>query len=252
MYARLALVAALALPATSFGADLDALLKDLKNTKPATRAKAAKAIGEVGADARPALRPLVAAMLDPSPAVRVAAADAVKAIDRETGERALNFLLNPTGYMFEQTAQLGRAAEPLLPIILFYGRTQTFKGKPIPQCKVGAWAMLKAAVSISPRDPDVQAFVLSYIAKPIHEDALLVALEAAPDVSDKAAMRRHVIALLGGKQFSSLATIRTVTLLAGIADGESKDAIRKAIESHRFNTSPGVRKAVDDALAQLR
>lgn len=94
----------------------------LSSRKPSERVKAAQVLGELGEQGKPVRGLLCNALLDRSPTVRVAAADALKNIDPKIQFLAVKFLnmesRNERMELLKQFQRLKQDGEPLLPLVI--------------------------------------------------------------------------------------------------------------------------------------
>jgi HEAT repeat protein len=130
------------------------LQKQLKDTKPATRMAAAEGLAALGPKARIASRDLCEAMLDTDKKVRVTAADALKAVNRELHPHVVPLCVVSDVYdnddALRQIALLGEKGKPAVPVLVAY----LDRAKGTPLFRDGP-LVIDALAKIAPDDPKV-------------------------------------------------------------------------------------------------
>lgn len=226
-------------------ADKAAVLQDRKS-KPSERAKACQVLGELGEQGKPGRRVLCRAMLDASPAVSEAAADALKKIDPGIQKWAVELVIGQENR--EQTLggveKLEDKGEPLTPLVLHFTGTAHVAGK-VRVLRQG----LITLCHIAPGDLtayDLMVWALAHPDPPVRG----IAIEALARMKHgRKAVPKLIVLLKGDRSDNQLRAMRTLTALA---DETNEESIISAVTSIRFHKDAVVRQAVDDALNKLK
>lgn len=217
-------------------------------TKPSERVLGADAIGELGPKGRSARRDLCKAMLDVSPKVRTAAADALKKVDREMAEAAIAIAVNLDIGVVQAIASQGAAAEPLTPLVLSLANRRS----------EGLAVCITTLSKIAPDDDAANKFVIQAISyggpslpkSNAHELVRLAAVTAIRGMSHgKLAIQPLMWVAKGDSATNRLAAIAT---LEAVHDETAAKAVVKFLESMRYDARPEVRKAVEAAVERIK
>lgn len=243
--------------------------------KSAERAKAAAALGALGAPGKLACRDLCQAMMDSSPAVRTAAADALQKIDEPLYKLATAIFINVDVKVIMEVQKEGAKAEPLTPLILKVAGNSLLPvpsmagrgdGNGISQCVKIYRECIVALSEIATSDPGANKLLIGSI-------NFQLPLQAAPNKDFQKLLQneswgvralaiRCVVKMANVKQaFKQLSIVASsdvsknriaaIALLAEIVDNDNKATIKKTLEAIRFDADPNVRQAVDAALKKL-
>jgi HEAT repeat protein len=221
----------------------------LRSRRASERLHAAHVLGELGEAGKPVRGFLCAAMLDPVPDIRVAAADALKNIDPKMQYLAVTLVTEKDG---------GRLAELL-------GRIQNLEddGEPLaPLVAYGAFASAAADNENHLLAPELAA--LSHIARNDLPSCRLIASALAnPEESVRATALRSLARMKHGKLAvrTIIALLKTDTpanriaaieTLTALADESTEEVIAHAIAALRYHEDESIRRAVDAALNKLQ
>jgi len=237
--------------------------------KAAERQKAADALGAMGASAKSARRDLCQSMLDGATSVRGAAADALKKVDEPMYKLATAIFINVEVAAIRQAGGMKDAAEPLTPLVL------SVAGKAL--ANIQALAARKEVGHPMPQQLELHRECMTSLAEIAKSDVganrLLIAALAfqlppvQPSYPDYSRQTRTVAlrgvrgmanVKQGLKVFQSLAAtddranrIAAIEILTDIIDNDNRPAIKKTIESMRFDNDAEVRKAIDAAMKKI-
>ncbi len=253
----------------------------LRTSKSATeRKKAAEVLGALGKSGQLARRDLCQSMMDSSRNVRIAAADALKAIDESTYKLATAIYINVDQLALQKAATLGLAAEPLTPLLLRLAENSSktalsaatayaSTGKSYSQAASvvaynvrlleGCMAALAAA---APRDPHANKLIIhslsfqlpNHRSRPTYFDSESQRVRAAALVSLRSlANIKQALKPLQKVATSDVAKnrIAAIGLLASIHDADNGAAVRKTLEGVRFDNDETIRLAVEQALKKI-
>jgi HEAT repeat protein len=216
------------------------------------RIRAARTLGELGEQAKPARRLLCAAMLDPVVAVRVVAADALKNIDPKMHYLAVVLATEKVGSVSDASrvaTLLGKIqkleddGEPLAPLVAYVVKFSASNGtnhllitalttlSRIGRKDLSSYRVVASA--LSHHDPFIRAIALRGLARMKH---------------GKLAIPR-ILALL--RIDLPVNRIGAIEALAALADGSTEEIIAEAIVAQRYHNDEGVRRAVETALNKL-
>jgi hypothetical protein len=219
----------------------------LSSKKVTQRVKAAIVLGELGEGAKPARGLLCLAMLDPSPAVRVAAADALKSVDPKMQYLAVALLIEQDTLkqleLLTKVEKLEEDGQPLSPLVA-YRALQSARKKS---------SFLTRELT-----------VLSHIAK---SDLVACSMIASALDNLDQDVRKTALEALARMKHGGLATLKMVSLLAkdtpsnrivaikaltAVADRKNEEVIAVAIAAQRYHDDEAVRKAVEEGLNKLQ
>jgi HEAT repeat protein len=219
-----AMVLGLGLTVSVFAADVEDLIKQLKDNDSDTRRAAAQALAEAGADAKPAAKALVAALRDKDMFVRRFAAQALGEIGADPKDvvPALRAALNDARKEVQEAAatSLGKIGKDGL-------------------------ALLTAAVKDGSREPEVRRKAAEALgamgpeAKPAMK-SLLEALKTSPAGQGKNANPADI-------------RVEVVGAIGKIATADDKDAIDALMAlTDRKNRNRSLQSAAQSALVKIR
>jgi hypothetical protein len=225
-------------------------IDDLKSPKAAIRETAAKNLGEFGGKANEARRPLCAAMNDSSGKVRVAAADALKKVDRELADHAIRLVVEqvvPTKSALDSLDDHGTA---LVPLFLALAKAKDPKA---PDSRSSQCIALLS--QIAPQEPEFNDLVLSTLAAAGYSETTVAALRVIPHPQKAVPILLNMIptnAVSGSaiefhEERRSLDVIRTLVAIADKIDDKTKAQIYKTLKANRFDKRQSVREAVEAA-----
>jgi hypothetical protein len=222
---------------------LKALMKKLESKKSAERKQAAESLREMGQRAQEALRPLCRAMLDKSPEVSAAAADAVERIDPQLHKVALSLILDVfKGGALERARKLQGYGEPLAPILLQLAAT------------TGELSILKSTLEvlteIAPEDPEV-AGLARLLLRHTHVTIRDAAVTQLRGLKHARVAVGELLRMARGEVVESI-RIDAIQTLGEIADAGTAPEIVKTLMGLRFDPSPPIRDAVRKALERIR
>jgi len=241
--------------------ELRALLKAqalaLSSRSARERIKAASVLGELGEQGAPARGLLCRAMLDPSPVVRVAAADALKSIDPKIhflavalmADRAAASDLNKRLEVLKKVRELKEDGWPLSPLVATDARGLALIARErTPQERLLV-ADLECLGAIARKDLAAARIITSELASqsPVVRRAALVALR---DMKHGRLAVRHIIPMLRVEGDANRAA--AVETLAALADESNEEIVAAAIAGQRYHDSETVRRAVELALNKIR
>jgi hypothetical protein len=221
----------------------------LRSQQASERAKAAQVLGELGEAAKPVRGLLCLTMLDPVPAVSVAAADALKNIDPKMQYLAVELVTEK---------DLARMRELL-------GRIQKLEDDGEPLAPLVAHAAIRSAAADDPQKLLVlQLTALGQIARNDLPSCRLIAsalnhgdeqvraaaLQALPRMKHGKLVVPAIIARL--KTDTPANRVAAVEALTGLADDSTEEMIHEAIAGQRYHDEESVRRAVDAGLNKLR
>ena len=256
----------------------------LRDSKKATeRAKAAEALGALGASGMTARRDLCQAMMDSAPDVRTAAADALKKIDEPMYKLATAIYIKTDDIAIIHAEQQGVNAEPLTPLIIKVANN-ALDSVTAPAPKPAASEMrelhkkvleadniyrlcLSALCEIAKSDPAASKLIIGGLSYQIpvsgHADSRI-----RKDCETMSIFTRHFTIGCVRKLANVKPAIKplqnvvnsdttenriaAIEALAAVANNDNKSAVKKALESHRSDKDPSVRQAIDAALTRLK
>jgi HEAT repeat protein len=232
--------------------EVKALLKanalGLSSSKASERAKAATVLGELREQGRPARGLLCRAMLDPSPTVRVAAADSLKEIDPKIQYLAVGLVTdegpNKRYQLLSSITRLEDDGEPLAPLVA---------NGAVRSASANNYVMLQrelqALGQIARNDLGTCRMIVSALASR-DEGVRHTALQALARMKHARQSLSKIIAVLkADTPRNRIAAIQTLTALA---DESNEEAVVAAIASQRYHDTEAVRKAVEIALNKLQ
>jgi hypothetical protein len=220
-------------------------LDNLASPRPADRAKAAAALGELGEKAMTARRPLCSAMLDVNEKVRVAAADALKKIDPEIQRLAVAIVINKDRTAIQTACQLKENGEPLTPLIMDLAKP--LLGVTKGQSDLGL--CIQSLAEIAPDDTAVNKLVLTCLISP-NAHYRQVSLNVILKMKNKKQAVPQLLQI--AKSDTEGLRIKAIQTLLELVDEDNQEKILKVIEGMRFDRSEAVRSAVDRAVEKLR
>jgi HEAT repeat protein len=230
---------------------IKANVASLSSTRASERVKAAQVLGELGEQGKPVRRPLCRALLDPTSAVRVAAADALKNIDPRMQHLAVAFMTTSARagkqavdpQLLEKIRQLGDDAEPLTPLVVRSARLSAAAGDP-------ALADTLTTLSyIASNDHRVYKLIVLALSNP-GEDVRYSALEALVRMKHaRLAVRQIIRRLRTDTPRNRVAAIKALTVLS---DPSTEEMVAGAIAGQRYHEDESVRHAVEVALNKLQ
>jgi HEAT repeat protein len=120
--------------AERLNATITPLIKDLTDKDAKKRLAAAEKLGGIGADAKAAREPLVEMMLDPTPAIRVGASDALEKIDAKLQKHLVTIVIGQNkAEAFAGIKEMGKEGKAAMPVLVYYYKLcQSGKGNIIP------------------------------------------------------------------------------------------------------------------------
>jgi hypothetical protein len=262
-------------PAQDASAQIKLQTTTLHTSKKTTeRAKAAEALGALGASGTTARRDLCQAMMDTAPSVRAAAANALQKIDESTYKLATAIYLNNDLKALTEATNQGAKAEPLTPLILKVGgnalasvqssaakieNNHSRPDKVYREC-------ISALAEIAPSDSAANKFVIASLSVqiPVQPGANKTARDEAQSLAagirtlaikcvQKMANVKQAVKPLQYIVNNDISRnrIAAIELLAEIADDDNKAAIRKTMDAHRFDNDATVRQAIDASIKKL-
>jgi HEAT repeat protein len=217
------------------------------------RMEAAKVLGGLGEEGKPARRSLCAAMLDPVIAVRVAAADALKNIDPKmhylavvlaTEKVANKSDADRVAKLLEKKQKIEEDGEPLTPLVIFVVKyaAASYELKPLLITSLGTLSRIGRkdlssyrvmATALTNRDEQVRAVALRGLARMKH---------------GKLAVSRILALMRIDVPDNRIAAIEALTALA---DESTEEILADAIAAQRYHDDEKVRRAVESALNKL-
>jgi hypothetical protein len=240
-------------------------LNSLLKGRSAERAKAADALGELGAKARSARRALCAAMLDPYPGVRTAAADALKKIDPQMCDLAVSIYVNQDLAVVRSAGELKEDAEPLTPLVVALAQglesgqllLQPKPKDPLVTCVV-------TLSRIAPQDEAANQLLIRLVrfVNPRYDRfygpgarsaSERVRRAAIVNVRDMRHAKQALAQLLWAVQTDSETNrLEAIKSLLTIRDPDNEGVIAKTLAALRFDKSVAVRKAVEQAIEEMK
>jgi HEAT repeat protein len=222
----------------------------LQSKKPSERVQAARVLGGLGEEGKPARRLLCRAMLDPVIAVRVAAADALKNIDPRTHHQAVELKVAidnndavRVATLLEMIQKLEDDGEPLAPLVAHVAKLSA---------STGTNALLTSALTTLSRigRKDLSSFLVIAAAL-THRDPLVraVALHGLVGMKHGRLAAPRILVLL--KIDISANRIAAIEALTALADEGTEEIIYKAIHDQRYHPDAEVRQAVELAKIKL-
>jgi HEAT repeat protein len=224
----------------------------LYSKKPSERIQAARVLGGLSDQGKPARRHLCAAMLDPVLEVRVAAADALKNIDPKmhylavvlaTEKVASNYDARRVETLLAKIQKLQEDGEPLAPLVIHVVKFAVSSGthsllttslttlSRIGRKDLSSYRVV--ATALNNRDPSIRVIALRGLARMKHGKL------AVP----------KILALL--RMETPLNRIAAMEALAALADESTEEIVAEAIAAQRYHNEESVRRAVDAALNKL-
>jgi HEAT repeat protein len=190
-------------------------------------------------------------MLDSVPAVRVAAADALKSIDPKMQYLAVGLATaessNQRRALFLQIKKLETDGEPLAVLVAYYTIVQAGENSPDTQMIQEGMATLGSIA----RNDMVSCRLLATALENKNPDVRRVALQALATMKHGKQFVKKITALLviDDVADNQVAAIRTLTALA---DASNEETIAEAIARQRYHKEEKVRQAVEFALNKLK
>ncbi len=219
----------------------------LYSKRASDRLQAARALGGLAEEGKPARRLLCGAMLDPVIAVRVAAADALKNIDPKMHYLAVVLATendaDRLSTLLGKIQKLEDDGEPLAPLVAYVVKFAASKGintllttalttlSRIGKKDLSSYRVI--ATALTNRDPLIRAIALRGLARMKH---------------GKLAVPR-ILALL--KMDIPINRIAAIKALAALADESTEEIIAEAIATQRYHNDASVRRAVETALNKI-
>jgi HEAT repeat protein len=223
-------------------------------TAPGERIKALEALGMLGEQARPALRLISAATIDEDRRVRVAAADALKRIDRQISELAVKLLFavplygraasNPA-HIYQAMVRLGDEAEPLTPLILM-----SFKLSLAASDVRGIAQEVDVLSNIAKKDESACRLIRTGLLS-LDTRVRNAALKALPKMQHAATAIPQLIARARTND-EPLNLVAAIEALVILVSKDNKASVIDAINDLRFHPDDRVRRAVEAALVRLQ
>lgn len=220
----------------------------LRSRSPGERERAAHVLGELSDQGKPARRLLCNAMLDITPSVRVAAADALKKIDAKLQYLAVALATERDSYrrleLLERVAKLEDDGEPLTPLVAAYARERFpshLGTRPLQRiiatlsyiARADPWVYRQTAAALDNRDPEVRRVAVNALTRLKHG-------------------RQAVTKIIAILKYDEANRIPAIEALSVLADQSTEDAIREAIAAQRYHPREEVRRAVEVALNKLQ
>ncbi|MCE9564026.1 MAG: HEAT repeat domain-containing protein [Planctomycetes bacterium] len=227
-----------------------------KGKTPTDRIKAAEELLKHGPKAKNATDALCQAILDPAPPVRVAALDAMKAVNPDL-YGPVSIITTPlTDFDFQfdvfekrrealaQLVKLKAEGQPAVPILVVYKRLVS---------RPGGWphavAVVKALVNLAPDDPAVVTVLVTGLLK---DEAAEARFAAAKSLAWTTVTKESVAALATAVRSDPVPEVRlaAVDTLAGIGLG-AKGAL-KSLEAAKSDGDARVREAAREAIEKVK
>ncbi|MFY7953323.1 MAG: HEAT repeat domain-containing protein [Armatimonadaceae bacterium] len=237
---------------------LSKLHDDMKSKTPKVRAAAYTAVGELGEKATGERRVLCEGLLDPSPAVQTAAADALKKVDEPLSKVALDLIINKTIPTSKWVTDNPKQAKALIPLLVALAAkeapTATKQDDFSTEVRIARGQLstaVKRMVAADPEDPVVNQSVLSMLGNPIAE-LRATALSQVPAVKNKKLALKQTLGIAANPKETVETRIFALNALPELVDENTRAAVYKSVEGVRFDENAKVRDAVSEALTKLQ
>lgn len=232
-------------------------LADLKSKSASVRVTAYQTLGDLGPKAKGQRRVMCEGLLDAVPAVRAAAADALKKVDEPIHRMAMAIGINKDFSEVHRAGQLGPAAEPLTPLLIQLvqmgagaASRDEFKDR-MTRAQVELTTCTATLARIAPDDPAVNQAVINMLDNPsMHLRA--AALRDVSRLKNRKLALPAVLRVAAAIQNRPETRAAAVLAVPELVDENSTPAARKAVELLRFDVDSAVRDAVDVVSKQLK
>jgi serine/threonine protein kinase len=240
-------------------------LVDVKSKKAADREAGYTALGDLGAEAWGQRRTICEGMLDPRPAVQMAAATALRKVDDRLYPIAVAVMINGPQVVSADTTQtyakvlreqlevatrMGQDAEAVTPLVMNLAIAISANEKLTALHIMALQDCVTTLVQIAPSDPGVNKSVIAMLGNP--NDALRsLAVNSVPLLSNRAAALPGVLVIAGNPGLGGTFRIEAIKVIPDLVSPTTAANARKALESLRFDKDAGVRNAVDAVVRRL-
>jgi hypothetical protein len=225
-------------------------MDNLKSKVANDRIRAAKALGELGPKANPAKHALCAAMVDTETKVREAAADALKSVDPDLQKLAVAIAVNSDFKAIETAGKLKEEGESLTPLILALAKRLSAKTiLPTDNQAQALGVTIRALAGIAPDDTDVNKLIIATLTN-TNDHVRGVAIDVVLDLKNKKQAVKSLILI--AKTDNAPFRVKAIDKLVVLVEEDNEGAIAKAINAMRFDKSPEVRQAVEQAMEKLK
>lgn len=226
-------------------AALKAARRQLASKVVSERVKGAEAIGELGPAAKSARRTLCRAMLDPSLKVRTAAADALKQVDRDIAEIAVAIVVNLDLGAVLKAGQMESEAEPLTPLVLALGTKQASGSDD------GTLGICVSTLSqIAPEDEAANKFVVSMISSKTSQWVRHAAIIGVRGLKHRRLAVRPLMEIAKADVVGN--RLAAIESLEHACHEDTVKDVLKLLKAMRFDTSPAIRKAVEETSERIQ
>lgn len=220
----------------------------LSSKRLSERLRAAQVLGELGEKGKPVRGLLCRTMLlDPAPAVRVAAADALKNIDSKMHYLAVTLLTEKSTFaliaLLAKIQKLEEDGEPLAPLVA-YGAIDAARRRNAESLLI---AELTALSHIARNDLAACRLITRALTN-TNAPVRATAMRGLARMKHGKLTVRQVISLLKTDPTNRIIAIETLTVLA---DESTEEIITDAISAHRYDERADVRQAVETARNEL-
>lgn len=226
-------------------ATLDDALRYFQSPKSTDRAFALSVMGLMGPEARPATREICEGFLDPSPAVRRAAALAIPLVNPAIADTIITIQQSDSYrrrlQAILQLAKLGDDAASAVPIVLAFME----QARPEDQA-----AVVNALATVGVRDPDLAKRFATWALghrNPAVRQAALAALPRLPDAQDTIPLFLNNI----GPDRDNATRLIAIAALTALGSG-NRDVLQALENLSRTTASPQIKRAADAALSRLQ
>jgi HEAT repeat protein len=226
------------------------LVKDLKDPKPAVKAKALEGLADMGPDAADASEAILALLADRSPAMQQAAMDALEKVNPSLHKPILTLLVdrfapNKSNAII-RLSKMGADAKPAMPTLLRFYQIQLVAGDGSTSVRAGGYSYT-LLTAMNSRDPDNAEFQNAILAH-VSADAVYI-----PILSDLV-KNNHLDAAKAVKPLRQALAERTCRLQAIMALGDlgptAKDALPE-LKQLKNDSDQATRDAADDAVKKI-
>ena len=242
-------------PSPELKAIITKFREDLKSKTPQTRASAYTTIAELGNKVESERRAMCEGMLDTAPIVRTAAADCLKKIDEKSYKLALAIYINKDNKAVLEAARSKKESAPLVPLILKLAADISPAASNVKALNVNARETLQICVDslcvIDPEDTGVNQAVIRMLANPVPE-MRFVAVGNVHSLKNKKLAVNGLLTIAANPKDLEASRTKAIGLLPGIVDENTSGAVKKSLESLRFDDQPKVREAVEAAMKKIK
>jgi HEAT repeat protein len=202
--------------------------------------------------------------------VRVAAADALKAVDSKTSRLALELMEkngDVRGALSDTILKLGEDGEPLAPLVAYYALQSGGLQEADLQRRIAEKLRRKEEIHSLTSSNETLGPQLIVLARIAGKDLAACKLIASALSNPDPGVRRVAIDLLAEMKHGALAISRIISLLksdhddnrlaaiktlVALADKSTEEIITAAVTDQRLDKNGKIRDAVDDALNKLQ